>query len=272
MEIRTVMASVAERLAAVSRVRAAVVVGSHASGVAEEQSDVDLFIYATDDNEDLTVARADVVKELADTSRPPTLGVPGHPNTDAWILRDTETWVDAMYWTTSWAEDELEWRLVHHAPKVGYTTAFWRSIRDGIPVFERDDWHASLQRRAKTPYPDELRHSIVRLNRNLIGSENPFSFRHQAATAAVRSDRVALQHAVGKWLASYFDVLFAANRVLHPGEKRLVEFAKRECDAVPLEFETDVNEMIRLMAASPLHIGSHADEMVVRLDVVAGVR
>lgn len=106
--------------------------------------------------------------------RPPILGVPGHPNTDARILKGTSTRVDAMYWTTTWAEDQLDWRLVRHAANVGYTTAFWRSIRSGLPIFERDDWHSQLQQRAASPYPDEVRHAIVRLNIELIGTSNPF--------------------------------------------------------------------------------------------------
>jgi hypothetical protein len=139
-------------------------------------------------------------------------------------------------------------------------------IRDGIPIFERNDWHRNLQRRAASPYPDELQDAIVSLNRDLIGRENPFSFRHQAATAAARGDRVAVNNAIAKWLASYFDVVFAANRVLHPGEKRLIEFAQRECDTLPQEFEADVNELIHSTAVPLLTIGSHADAMVERLD------
>jgi hypothetical protein len=80
-----------------------------------------------------------------------------------------------------------------------------------------------------TRCPDELHDAIVHLNREFIGREDPFSFRHQIAVAAARGDVVAVNNATAKWLASSFDVVFAANRVLHPGEKRLVEFATKEC-------------------------------------------
>ncbi|MGX8681055.1 MAG: hypothetical protein ACSW74_00200, partial [Spirochaetales bacterium] len=39
---------------------------------------------------------------------------------------------------------------------------------------------------------------------------------------------------------SYFDVLFAANRLLHPGEKRLIAFAVANCKVLPKDFEKDI--------------------------------
>lgn len=268
MEIRTLIASTAERLAIVPAVQAVAVVGSHASGTAADKSDVDLFIYVDEVNDELAEARARVIADLAEPSQPSMAGVPGHANTDAWVVRGTPIWVDAMYWTTSWAADELDWRLVRCSPKAGYTTAFWRSIRSGLPVFERSDWHRQLQARAAAPYPDELRAAIMGLNRDLVGWENPFSFRNQAATAASRGDGVAAHNAVSKWLASYFDMLFAANRVLHPGEKRLTDFVERECEVLPHRFLTDVDELIRLTATQTSVIGPHMDDMVENLEPV----
>src|SRR3712207_3263144 len=111
---------------------------------------------------------------------------------------------------------------------MGYSTAFWRSIRDARPLYERDAWHAALQRRARRPYPEELRRNIVALNRPYL-RDHPFSYRYQTAKALERYDAVSVNHRVAAWLASYFDILFALNRVLHPGEKRLLEFVAREC-------------------------------------------
>ena len=77
-----------------------------------------------------------------------------------------------------------------------------------------------------------------------------------------------MQNAMTKWLASYFDVLFAANRVLHPGEKRLTDFAQRECGILPLGFPADVDELVRSAVRSTPVIGQHMDAMVQRLQSI----
>jgi len=122
--------------------------------------------------------------------------------------------------------------LVDHKASLGYSTAFWRSIRDATALYARDAWHPELQQLARQPYPEELRRNIVRLNHPYL-RDHPFSYRHQIAKAIERHDTVSVNHRVAAWLASYFDILFAVNRVAHPGKKRLLEFAARECPVVP---------------------------------------
>src|SRR5437660_337804 len=65
--------------------------------------------------------------------------------------------------------------------------------------------------------------------------DHPYSFRHQLAQAIARHDAVSVNHRLAAWLGSYVDILFAVNRVLHPGEKRIVEFLARECATLPAE-------------------------------------
>ena len=54
-------------------------------------------------------------------------------------------------------------------------------------------------------------------------------------------------HRVAAWIASYFDIIFAANRVLHPGEKKLVDIAERECGRLPLDMRVDVEDLVRTL-------------------------
>jgi xanthine dehydrogenase iron-sulfur cluster and FAD-binding subunit A len=53
-----------------------------------------------------------------------------------------------------------------------------------------------------------------------------------------------VNHRVAALLASYFDVLFAVNRVPHPGEKRLVAIAGAACGRVPPGFAAAVQSLV----------------------------
>src|SRR5438105_2352364 len=137
-------------------------------------------------------------------------------------------------WPTTWAERQLDDVLLHHRGRIGYSTAFWRSIRLAQPLYERNTWHAALQRRAQHPYPAALRRNIVEVNYPYL-RDHAYSFRHQLAQAIACHDAVSVNHRLAAWLGSYVDILFAVNRVLHPGEKRIVEFLARECATLPAE-------------------------------------
>ena len=49
-------------------------------------------------------------------------------------------------------------------------------------------------------------------------------------------------------LASYFDILFAANRLPHPGEKRLLEVAVEQCEKLPADMDRQVKGLIEAVA------------------------
>ena len=252
--------------------QAAAVVGSHSSGFARPHSDVDLFVYVDDtDSDEVLQARRGLADALADPGFACVVQQTGHPYADVWVLPGTETYLDLMFWTQHWAEDELDWRLVRHQRQVGgASTAFWRSIRDGVPIFDRSGWLAELQQRARAAYPSELRKNILAYDLDLLGASNPFAFRNQVEKVVREGDGIAAQHLGAKFLEAYFDALFAANRVLHPGEKRLVAFASRECAALPVRLRDDVATFLTAAAELSASIGEHMDRMVADLtDVIA---
>jgi hypothetical protein len=237
-------------MAVVPSVVAVALVGSHVSGVAEAGSDFDLFVYTDGDVRELRTRLAD---EFADPTAWRSFHERGHGDGDVWRLKDGGIWVDLMYWSTAWSEAQLRRVLVEHAAAMGYSTAFWRSIRDAHPLYERDAWHVELQRRARQPYPEALRRNIIALNHPYL-HDHPFSYRHQAAKALQRRDVISVNHRVAAWLASYFDIVFALNRVLHPGEKRLLEHVARECPLLPAGMMSAVGRLVGLAGrpASPL--------------------
>jgi hypothetical protein len=67
-------------------------------------------------------------------------------------------------------------------------------------------------------------------------------------------------------LASYFDILLAVNRLPHPGEKRLVEFAAQRCARLPEGMSQQVGELIRAVAQGDRRVIEQAKALVAGLD------
>ncbi len=126
-----------------------------------------------------------------------------------------------MYWDRAGFERDLRAVIEGHRPALGYSTAFWHTVRNAAPLHDRDGWFAELQSLAARPYPEELRRAIVAFNWPLLRTTRS-SYRHQIELALDRDDPVSVQHRLTALLASVFDILFAVNRTLHPGEKRLL--------------------------------------------------
>ena len=66
-----------------------------------------------------------------------------------------------------------------------------------------------------------------------------------------RGDAVTAQHRSTAILASYFDLIFAANRVPHPGETRLRERARAVCAHLPVAFEDRLTALLRAAGSVP---------------------
>jgi predicted nucleotidyltransferase len=239
---------VAAQLVASPEVAAVVLTGSHVSGQVGDDSDLDFFVFS---DSELEAERNRLAASFADTRFAVVVGDTTFGDSDTWRATGTDTWFDITFWSRAWAEEQLDRVLISRQATLGYSTAFWRSIRNGKPLYERDEWHPNLQRRARSPYPDALTDAIVSKNMTWLAS-HPFSFRHQIASAVARGDRLSVNHRLAAWFASYFDVLFALNQVLHPGEKRLIDVAEAECSLLPPTLRAEVETA--LAAVDPLPI------------------
>lgn len=108
-----------------------------------------------------------------------------------------------------------------HEASVGYTTCFWHNLVTSQVLFDKTGRAATLQHRFSVDYPQVLRAAIVKKNWPLLTKALP-NFRDQVAKAVKRGDWVSVQHRTAAFLASAFDLVFAANGQTHPGEKKLV--------------------------------------------------
>jgi hypothetical protein len=158
-----------------------------------------------------------------------------------------------MYRHPGWIEEQLDRVLVKHQATVGYSTCFCHNVLSSKILYDRRAWFKQLQQRANQPYPEPLRRAIIAKNHPIL-RRNISSYLHQLESAAARDDRVSLNHRTAALLASYFDVLFAINRLPHPGEKRLAAFAKKFCARTPARMEEQINALIAATATPNGHV------------------
>jgi predicted nucleotidyltransferase len=219
----TLARDVAARYAALPEVVAVALGGSRGTGAAGADSDVDLYVYA--EPEIPLAQRAAIAWQGAARAE---VGNAFFEPGDEWVDRATGVAVDVMFREPRWIEEQLDRVLLRHEASTGYSTAFWHNVRASVALFDRSGWYATLQARSAAPYPEALRRGVVARNRPLLRN-NRSSYLRQIEQALARGDLVSVNHRVAAFLASWFDVLFAVNRLPHPGEKRLVELAEALC-------------------------------------------
>jgi hypothetical protein len=240
--------AIAAAFADIPQVVAVALAGSQMAQASDVHSDLDLYICA--EAQVLLDQRLAIAHRFAGAgSASIEIEKPFWGPEDAWIDRDSGLGVDLIYWPPRWIEEQLDRVLVHHQASVGYSTCFWYTILRSQPLFDREGWFSRLKQRADQPYPEALRRAVLALNFPVlrrIGS----SYRHQLELAILRRDRVSVGHRIVALVASYFDILFALNRLPHPGEKRLVGYAQRWCARLPEHMERDLDALL-CSAASP---------------------
>jgi hypothetical protein len=221
-------------------VRAVGLAGSQTSGAGDAISDIDLYVYTT---ATIPLAERQALVQSCGASRA-DLNLTFWDLGDEWFDARTGIEVDVIYWDCTWIGEMLDRVLVRHEAGVGYTTCFWHTLRKTQVLYDPSGWLAGLVERAGQPYPEELRQAILAKNYPLLRQVIP-SYMHQIEKAVWREDWVSVNHRTAALLASYFDVLFALNRVLNPGEKRLVSFAVRQCQHLPENFEAHIQAVLR---------------------------
>jgi predicted nucleotidyltransferase len=239
-------ADIANRVAAafanLPEVVAVALAGSGVTGAADEQSDIDLYVYAG-----APLAMADRVAIATSFATRAEVGNDFWEPGDEWIDAQTGRHVDVMYRTPLWIEAQLEQVLVRHEASVGYSTCFWHNVLHSTPLFDRSGWYRDLQATAARPYPRPLRRAIIARNHPIL-RQTLSSYLAQIERAVRRGDSVSIQHRVTALLASYFDVLFAVNELPHPGEKRLLQLTTTQCAKIPADMETQINAVLETAA------------------------
>ena len=253
---------VADLFIKLPQVEAIALGGSWMGGAADDLSDIDVYVYTTSDVP--IEARREIVEMLGGaTSASMHMTFWGYD--DMWLDADTGIEVDIVYFDKTWIEEQLERVLTQHQPSGGYTTSFWYTVRNSRILQDPSGWFAKLQTWSKQDYPEALRRNIIRFNHPVLRNLMP-SYLNQLARSVQRRDLVSINHRVAGFLASYFDILFALNRVLHPGEKRLLTFALGRCERLPSNMEADVKAVLRASSTADPSLIHHLDTLMDHLD------
>ena len=257
---------IAGLFASLPQVEAVALGGSRGGGGAatDAASDVDLYVYTR--GEIPPGPRREIVERSGGATRA-DVGLAYWGPGDEWYHATTGIEVDVVYFDATWMEEQLDRVLVRHEASLGYTTCFWHTVRGSIPLHDPRGWCAGLQERALVAYPEELRRAIVALNHPVLRGVIP-AYAHQLEKAALRGDLVSVNHRLAALLASYFDVVFAVNRVPHPGEKRLVEAAVRTCPRLPADMAVDLAELLETATTDLAGLPGRVARVLDRLDAL----
>jgi predicted nucleotidyltransferase len=261
--VRAVLGEVTDALARLPGVRAVVLGGSWVTGQAAPgyASDLDLYVYAP--NEPGLTERRAIAELQAAPGTAVEVGNTYWEAGDEWTHRGGPP-VDVMYRSPAWLDAELDRVLVEHRATLGYSTCVWHNVRCSAPLVDVDGWYARAQQRAAAPYPEPLRAAVLARNVPLLHDANP-ALSRQLVKAADRGDRVGMLDRAAALLASYFDVLFALNRVTHPGEKRQLVWAAQTCPWRPDHLGELLERFAAAVGGEPATVPAATDALVAPL-------
>lgn len=232
--------------------------GSRATEQASEDSDYDLYVYTA---KNIPPAKRKTV--LQKHCRYLEFNNQFWETEDDGVLKD-DTKINILYRNFSWIEKELAKVVFQHQASVGYTTCFWHNVITSRLLFDRTHKGASLQKKYAIDYPVPLKQNIIAKNYPILGSVQD-SYVHQIKSALLRKDWVSMQHRTTAFLASYFDILFALNELLHSGEKRIIENLRQNATKLPLDFPGDVAAFIQASSGQNKDIIEHTTIILKKL-------
>lgn len=224
--------------ALIPEVEAIALGGSRAGTHYDEKSDYDLYIYCTRTPEESI--RKQILEKYCQYME---IGNAFWELEDDCTLKDGVD-IDILYRNLEGFSQEIHSVVEKHMAHNGYTTCMWHNLLHSRILYDKNGKLEMLQRQYNIPYPDALKDSIIRQNLRLLRGNLP-SYNLQIKKAAARKDWVSVNHRTAAFLESYFDIIFALNKLTHPGEKRMVQYAKEQAEVLPVHFEENLDCLFR---------------------------
>ncbi|MGN1125462.1 MAG: DUF4037 domain-containing protein [Candidatus Gastranaerophilaceae bacterium] len=233
----------------IKEVEAIAIGGSTSAKTSDKKSDIDVYIFSA---VDIPIEkRADIIKPISSKYE---IGGEYFGAGDEFWVDEANVQLDIMYWNTSWFKNIFDSVWIKHYPSNGYTTCFLYTLKNFNIIYDKNNWLKNLQEKLNVEYPTELQNNIIKRNLMLM-KDKPFaSYYEQIEKAINRKDINSINHRISAFVASYFDVIFAINKQLHPGEKRLIDFALKKCKILPNNFEINLLKLFEQPNSDTLHI------------------
>lgn len=245
-----------------SQVRSIAVGGSRAIKRNDAFSDYDVYVYAT---ETIPIGkRRDLLENYCSS-----MALDNHyrEHEDVCIM-DDGTQVNIVYRELNAFLEGIASVVEECEPLDRCTTSMWHSLLTGRIAYDKGGLLAQARERYSMPYPKKLRDNIISHHMNLIKYGIP-SFMAQMEKAMKRKDMININQCAKRFLDSYFDIVFALNEKLHPGEKRLIQICVEECSVLPANFELNIRLLLNSMFKDPAAT-TVVDLMVTELEKVIG--
>lgn len=248
-------------LSELEQVEAIALGGSRSGENYDEKSDYDVYLYVTAPiDEDV---RRGILQNFCKY-----MEIGNH----YWEMEDNCTLnngidIDILYRDMDFICNEIANGVERFNAHNGYTTCLWHNLRTCKIICDKSGRLAAAKKRFDVPYPDKLRENIITRNMNLLSGTMP-AYDTQVAKAVSRGDKVSVTHRTAAFLESYFDVIFALNRQTHPGEKRLMSLARKNCEILPANFEENINQLFADLLTNPENVKSDLERIVTELKAI----
>lgn len=232
---------IAEAFSKLPEIEAVALSGSATSLIQDESSDYDIYIYYS------SPVDKEKRKEILSSFGRCSISCSFFEEGDELVPPDDRS-CDLMYRDMEWIKGQIEDVWVKHNARLGYTTCFIFNVKNSRILFDRNGRLAELKAICSSPYPARLKENIIRNNLLIIDGPSEFPYLEQLEVAVKRRDLVSMNHRTAAILASCFDILFALSEELHPGEKKLMQYAEVLKLKKPEGFADDIEAVLKSTA------------------------
>lgn len=236
--------------------------GSKATNLQDDLSDINLDLYLS--NELDPEKRRQILLKYATKIE---INYPSFVASDHFLLSDFPVEMTVSYIHLPMIEQELQDVMEHHIAKVGYTTCFIHNFMNSTILFDKEGRLKALYEKYEMTYPEQLKDNIIELNFPLL-KDSVSSYYNQLEQAIIRKDTLSIPSRVSKFLASYFDIIFAVNKVYYPGEKRLIQIMEDCCELYPSNLNEKIKQLMTYAAENDIQFLDIMNDMIEGLELV----